>query len=86
MYVVLGATGHVGSAAANALLQSGKSVTIITRDEAKATAWRSRGAEAAVVDVADVDALRVSGRFSLTRLHRPRRIRTKKSIGPSSLL
>ncbi len=59
MYIVLGGTGHVGSAVANALLQSGKSVTVITRDEAKATAWRSRGAEAAVVDVADVDALRL---------------------------
>ena len=59
MYIVLGATGHVGSAVANALLQSGKSVTVITRDENKATAWRSRGAEAAVVDVADVEALRL---------------------------
>ena len=58
MYVILGATGHVGSAVADDLIRAGKSVTIVTRDEEKAVSWQSRGAEAAVLDVTDVDALR----------------------------
>jgi uncharacterized protein YbjT (DUF2867 family) len=57
-YVVLGATGHVGSAVADGLLKSGVPVTVGTRDEEKASSWRSRGADAAVVDVKDSDALR----------------------------
>ena len=58
MYVILGATGHVGSAAADDLIRAGKPVTVVTRDEEKAASWQSRGAEAAVLDVTDVDALR----------------------------
>ena len=58
MYVILGATGHVGSAAADDLIRAGKSVTVVTRDEEKAASWQSRGAEAAVLDVTDVGALR----------------------------
>lgn len=58
MYVILGATGHVGSAAADELIRSGNPVTVITRDGGKAASWRSRGAKAAIVDVTDVDALR----------------------------
>jgi NAD(P)-dependent dehydrogenase (short-subunit alcohol dehydrogenase family) len=56
--IVLGATGHVGSAVTNALLAAGERVTVVTRDEAKADAWIARGAEAAVVDVGRADALR----------------------------
>jgi uncharacterized protein YbjT (DUF2867 family) len=58
MYVILGATGHVGSAAADDLIRAGKPVTVVTRDEENAASWQSRGAEAAVLDVTDVDALR----------------------------
>lgn len=58
MYVILGATGHVGSAVAETLLRSGDQLTIVTRDEEKAASWRSRGADAAVLDVENVDALR----------------------------
>ena len=58
MYVILGATGHVGSAAADDLIRAGKPVTVVTRDEEKAASWQSRGAEAAVLDVTDVNALR----------------------------
>jgi uncharacterized protein YbjT (DUF2867 family) len=58
MYVILGATGHVGSAAAEELIRAGESVTVVTRDEEKAASWQSRGAEVAVLDVTDVDALR----------------------------
>jgi uncharacterized protein YbjT (DUF2867 family) len=58
MYVVLGATGHVGSSVVEELLRSGVPVTAVTRDEDKAAAWRRRGAQAAVVDVTDIDGLR----------------------------
>lgn len=57
MYIVLGATGHVGSAVADALLQGGEAVTVVTRDAAKAARWRARGAEAAVLDLSDRAAL-----------------------------
>lgn len=54
----VGATGHVGSAVAENLLRFSVPVTVVTRDERKAASWCSRGAQAAVVDIADVDALR----------------------------
>jgi len=58
MIIVLGATGHVGSAVAQTLLDSGKRVTVVTRSEEKAASWRGRGAEAALIDISDVDQLR----------------------------
>lgn len=58
MFIVLGATGHVGSAVAGTLLEAGERVTVVTRSAEKAARWRSEGAEAAVVDVRDADALR----------------------------
>lgn len=58
VYIVLGATGHVGSAVAAALLDAGEAVTVVTRGADKAAGWRARGAEAAVLDVADADGLR----------------------------
>jgi uncharacterized protein YbjT (DUF2867 family) len=58
MFIILGGTGHVGSAAARALLDQGRPVTIVTHSADKTEAWRRRGAEAAVVDVRDVDRLR----------------------------
>ncbi len=56
-YVVLGATGHVGSAVASTLLGGGHRVRVITRSAQKGSAWAARGAEVAVVDIADVAAL-----------------------------
>ncbi|MBY3025210.1 NmrA family NAD(P)-binding protein [Rhizobium leguminosarum] len=58
MYIVVGGTGHVGSAVAQTLLDEGEAVTIVTRNSDKAGAWRQRGAEVAVVDVHDVTSLR----------------------------
>lgn len=57
MYVVMGATGHVGSRVARALLVAGEAVTVVTRSVAKAEVWRQKGAEAAVLDVQDTPAL-----------------------------
>lgn len=56
-YVVLGGTGHIGSAVAEALLRSGRHVRVVTRSAVKATAWAARGAEPAIADVEDRAAM-----------------------------
>jgi uncharacterized protein YbjT (DUF2867 family) len=58
MHIVLGGTGHVGSAVVEALLARGAPVTLVTRDAEKAAQWRERGAGVAEADVLDVAALR----------------------------
>jgi uncharacterized protein YbjT (DUF2867 family) len=58
MHVIMGGTGHVGSATAAALLERGEAVAIVTRDATRAVEWRARGAEIAEADVEDVAALR----------------------------
>lgn len=58
MYIILGATGHVGSATAKALLDAGQAVTAVTRDASHACALADRGASVAVVDIGDPNALR----------------------------
>ena len=58
MHVVLGATGHLGTAVARSLLDRGDPVTVVTRSPEKARTWESDGAIAAVVDVHDTEALR----------------------------
>lgn len=58
MYVILGGTGQVGSATASALLDEGKEVTIITRDESHGNDLTEAGAKLAVADIRDVAALR----------------------------
>ena len=58
MYIILGGTGHVGSAVASALLSQHQSVTIVTRDASKGQQWKRNGASVAVADVHDTQALR----------------------------
>lgn len=58
MFVVMGATGNVGSATANALLDHGEAVVALVHDGDKAGALGAKGAEIVVVDVLDVDKLR----------------------------
>jgi uncharacterized protein YbjT (DUF2867 family) len=45
MFLVTGITGKVGGAAARHLLQMGKQVRALVRDEAKASAWKERDVE-----------------------------------------
>lgn len=45
MYLITGITGHVGGAAARHLLQQGKPVRALVRDEAKAAGWAAKGVE-----------------------------------------
>lgn len=58
MYIIMGATGHVGSATARALLKRGEAVTAVTRDVAKAEDLRQLGAKVAGADIHDVEAMR----------------------------
>lgn len=56
-FAVAGVTGHTGKVVADTLLQQGHDVRVIVRDAAKGQPWAARGAEVAVADVADADAL-----------------------------
>lgn len=58
MHIILGASGHVGSAVAQALLDQGEAVTAVMHDPRKARDWQNKGARTAVVDVHDAGALR----------------------------
>jgi uncharacterized protein YbjT (DUF2867 family) len=58
MYILVGGTGHVGTATAFALLRSDSQVTVVTRDRSHAGELESAGARIAVADVHDVEALR----------------------------
>lgn len=65
MFVVMGATGHVGAAVADELLVRGEKVTILTRRPECAGSWRAKGAAVAMADAEDADSLRKA--FALGR-------------------
>jgi len=56
-FVILGGTGHIGSALAEQLLKQGESVLIIGHNNAKAEFWRSKGAGFETADVLDSEKL-----------------------------
>lgn len=58
MFIITGATGHVGSAVAETLLEQGHAVTAITRKEENAGHLKAKGASIAVADLHDVAAMR----------------------------
>ncbi len=58
MYVVMGATGHIGSALARRLLEHGNQVHVVLHREKEVADWRARGATSSVADVRDPVALR----------------------------
>jgi uncharacterized protein YbjT (DUF2867 family) len=58
-YVVAGATGRVGSAAASRLLEAGLQPTAIVRSESAQAAWEARGARCAVGSLDDPSFLSV---------------------------
>lgn len=58
MFIVIGATGHVGSHVVGSLLAQGRPVTAVTRKAGHADALRSLGADIATADIADTEALR----------------------------
>jgi NAD(P)H dehydrogenase (quinone) len=57
MYAIVGITGRVGSAVGENLLAQGEQIRAIVRDSQGAARWRDRGAEVAVADVHDSNAL-----------------------------
>lgn len=57
MHVVTGVTGRTGAAAAAALLAAGQSVRVVVRSGEKGEAWVKSGAEFAIADFNDRDAM-----------------------------
>ncbi|VEA65993.1 Putative NADH-flavin reductase [Serratia plymuthica] len=57
LYVITGATGRTGAAAAQTLLNKGDRVRVVVRDEAKGLYWAGLGAEVVIADLLDVKAL-----------------------------
>ncbi len=57
MYVVLGATGHTGSAVVETLLKAGQSVRVLVRSAERGAAWKAKGADVTVASLDDVPAL-----------------------------
>jgi uncharacterized protein YbjT (DUF2867 family) len=57
MYAITGITGQVGGAVARSLLEVGQPVRAVVRDAAKAEAWKARGCDIALADIADAAAL-----------------------------
>ena len=57
MYAIVGITGRVGGAIAENLLAQGEQIRAIVRNPEKAARWRDCGAEIAVADVDDPNAL-----------------------------
>jgi uncharacterized protein YbjT (DUF2867 family) len=53
MNVIIGASGHIGSQAADILLERGEKVRVIGRDASRLRQFVARGAEAAVGDLKD---------------------------------
>jgi uncharacterized protein YbjT (DUF2867 family) len=57
MFVISGVTGNTGSIAAQALLDAGKKVRVIVRNDEKGQVWKDKGAEVAIAEFTDVPAL-----------------------------
>ena len=57
MFIITGATGQTGSAVAKTLLEKGLPVRVIVRSKEKGKIWEESGAEAAIADLQDADAL-----------------------------
>jgi NAD(P)H dehydrogenase (quinone) len=57
MYAIVGITGRVGGAVAENLLAQGEQIRAVVRNPEKAAQWKDRGAEIAVADVDDPNAL-----------------------------
>lgn len=56
-YAVVGATGRTGAATAHALIRAGNRVRVIVRDPSKGEPWAKLGAEVAIADLVDPEAM-----------------------------
>lgn len=57
MFVISGVTGNTGSVVAQTLIDQGQPVRVIVRSQEKGAAWKAKGAEVAVADIIDTEAL-----------------------------
>ncbi|MEM7303139.1 MAG: NmrA family NAD(P)-binding protein [Pseudomonadota bacterium] len=57
MFVISGVTGNTGSVVAQTLIDQGQPVRVIVRSEEKGEPWKAKGAEVAVAEITDTDAL-----------------------------
>ena len=57
MFVVAGVSGNTGKVVAETLLAQKKAVRVLVRDAAKGDAWKAKGAEIAIAELDDVDAV-----------------------------
>jgi uncharacterized protein YbjT (DUF2867 family) len=64
MYVVTGASGNTGAIVADELLSRGEKVRVVGRSAAKLERFTKRGAQAAIVDLADPDPAKLTEAFS----------------------
>jgi uncharacterized protein YbjT (DUF2867 family) len=62
MYIVMGATGNVGGAVAEALIAGGEKVAVLTRRPDDAVGWRRKGALVLKADVHDITSLKTAFR------------------------
>lgn len=57
MFVITGATGNTGSVVAQTLLDRGHAVRVVVRSAEKGEAWRAKGADVAIAEVSDAEAM-----------------------------
>src|SRR5579864_4269883 len=57
MYVILGATGHIGSVIANTLISRGEKIRVVGRDAGRLSKFSTKGAEAYIANATDSEAL-----------------------------
>lgn len=57
MFVISGATGNTGSIVAQTLIDQGQPVRVIVRSEEKGATWKAKGAEVAIAEIMDTDAM-----------------------------
>ena len=57
MFVISGVTGNTGSVVAQTLIDQGQPVRVIVRTEEKGMPWKAKGAEVAVAEIMDTDAM-----------------------------
>lgn len=57
MFVISGVTGNTGSVVAQTLIDQGQPVRVIVRSEEKGAPWKAKGAEVAVAEIMDTEAM-----------------------------
>ena len=57
MFVISGVTGNTGSVVAQTLIDQGQPIRVIVRSEEKGAPWKAKGAEVAIAEIVDTDAM-----------------------------